>query len=512
MDNDDCVENMTEQDAIVVQIRIKKSDTTLTYYNGGSASHGGTNGSSKPGLTWKFVGDAPMVARVSPSISVFGLRKMLASRFSRAFKVGKMDDHHCNGVLMSPPGGSGSEGSAESASQLTPGMNQLRQVAFTWEKSTGNGKYSSNDDGPLGSVSMDHLANHGHQPEFAKSGDEEEKELVANIVDNEGMIAVNWPAHLNEDLEEDTLFTKEEYLTPEQRKEKEEAEAGGKKKGVSVMDCIAKYCEMEQLDETEMWYCNRCKDHVRAWKQFHLYRTPPILILHLKRFHFSSTTHRRDKIDTLIDFPLEDLDLRGIVSQQQHGSDKDEGNEESPASHEPIYDCYAVSNHFGGLGGGHYTAYAKGDDGKWCNFDDSRVTTNIDESDVVSSAAYCLYYKRKDVDLGASSLFDRNGVLRTIDVENQDDSIEEDSGRCDLDQQGTMMPISPSPCIDERNDVNNGSDSDKMEVDDATKGDDTTGSEASYRTPDNALTNDTDSGDGGMAMDYYVDAPQPAWQ
>ena len=24
-----------------------------------------------------------------------------------------------------------------------------------------------------------------------------------------------------------------------------------------------------------------------------------------------------------------------------------------------IYDLYAVSNHFGGLGGGHYTAYAK---------------------------------------------------------------------------------------------------------------------------------------------------------
>ena len=24
----------------------------------------------------------------------------------------------------------------------------------------------------------------------------------------------------------------------------------------------------------------------------------------------------------------------------------------------PVYDLYAVSNHFGGVGGGHYTAYA----------------------------------------------------------------------------------------------------------------------------------------------------------
>lgn len=34
------------------------------------------------------------------------------------------------------------------------------------------------------------------------------------------------------------------------------------------------------------------------------------------------------------------------------------------ASEEPIYELYAVSNHYGGLGGGHYTAYAK-NNGKW---------------------------------------------------------------------------------------------------------------------------------------------------
>jgi ubiquitin carboxyl-terminal hydrolase 4/11/15 len=39
-----------------------------------------------------------------------------------------------------------------------------------------------------------------------------------------------------------------------------------------------------------------------------------------------------------------------------------------------IYDLYAVSNHFGGLGGGHYTAFAKNIyDNQWYNFDDSMV-------------------------------------------------------------------------------------------------------------------------------------------
>lgn len=55
------------------------------------------------------------------------------------------------------------------------------------------------------------------------------------------------------------------------------------------------------------------------------------------------------------------------------------------------------SNHYGGLGGGHYTAYALHDDGVWCYYDDSRITENVDAKDVVSDAAYVLYYRRRDV-------------------------------------------------------------------------------------------------------------------
>jgi ubiquitin carboxyl-terminal hydrolase 4/11/15 len=55
------------------------------------------------------------------------------------------------------------------------------------------------------------------------------------------------------------------------------------------------------------------------------------------------------------------------------------------------------SNHYGGLGGGHYTAYALHDDGVWCYYDDARITENADEKDVVSDAAYVVYYKRRDL-------------------------------------------------------------------------------------------------------------------
>merc|ERR1712129_373417 len=63
-----------------------------------------------------------------------------------------------------------------------------------------------------------------------------------------------------------------------------------------------------------------------------------------------------------------------------------------------IYDLYAVSNHMGGMGGGHYTAYAKNLDNKqWYSLDDSRTSKVSDpEGRVVDTAAYVLYYHRRN--------------------------------------------------------------------------------------------------------------------
>lgn len=59
-----------------------------------------------------------------------------------------------------------------------------------------------------------------------------------------------------------------------------------------------------------------------------------------------------------------------------------------------MYNCFAVSNHYGGLGGGHYTAYCKMDDGSWHLFDDSHVCP-AEASRVQSPAAYVLFYRRQ---------------------------------------------------------------------------------------------------------------------
>jgi hypothetical protein len=381
----------TNEDGLVLQIKIKKCDASS--FNGYGLNIASSTSSYASTSSWKVVGDAPIVVRIPPTLTVMDLRRLLGHCLSRALKLNSWDNHR--------------ESDLDASLQLSPEMSIMRQVAISYESSDrggtrSNSRYFNNggvSDGitHLGAVTTDQYPTNGNpakQPPFAKSNDNKEKTFVASLVGvGSGAIVVSWPSHLNDILDESVLSTKEEFLTQEQRKEKEEEETESstssisvmKKKGISIMNCIEKYCEMEQLDESDTWYCNKCKKHVRAWKQFSLYRTPLILIVHLKRFHYSPTTHRRNKIDTLIDFPLTGLDLRDIVNHNW----KD--------GQEPMYDCYAVSNHFGGLGGGHYTAYARADNGVWCNFDDSRVTSGVDEREVVSSAAYCLFYKRRDV-------------------------------------------------------------------------------------------------------------------
>jgi len=103
------------------------------------------------------------------------------------------------------------------------------------------------------------------------------------------------------------------------------------------------------------------------------------LVIHLKRFSYNR--YWRDKIDTVIDFPIKGLEMTNYVINSQHG----------PA----VYDLMAVSNHYGGMGGGHYTAYGKNKlDGNWYYFDDSSVTQTNEEA-VVTKAAYVLFYQRR---------------------------------------------------------------------------------------------------------------------
>ncbi|XP_040199863.1 ubiquitin carboxyl-terminal hydrolase 15 isoform X2 [Rana temporaria] len=153
-----------------------------------------------------------------------------------------------------------------------------------------------------------------------------------------------------------------------------------KKSFMKLKDCIELFTTKEKLGAEDPWYCPHCKEHQQATKKLDLWSLPPVLVVHLKRFSYSR--YMRDKLDTLVDFPVCDLDMSKFLINPNAGPCR--------------YNLIAVSNHYGGMGGGHYTAFAKNkDDGKWYYFDDSSVST-ASEDQIVSKAAYVLFYQRQD--------------------------------------------------------------------------------------------------------------------
>ncbi|NXC49352.1 UBP4 hydrolase, partial [Penelope pileata] len=148
---------------------------------------------------------------------------------------------------------------------------------------------------------------------------------------------------------------------------------------VALKDCIELFTTMETLGEHDPWYCPNCKKHQQATKKFDLWSLPKILVVHLKRFSYSR--YWRDKLDTVVEFPIRGLNMSEFVCDPRGGS--------------YIYDLIAVSNHYGAMGVGHYTAYAKNKvNGKWYYFDDSSVSL-ASEDQIVTKAAYVLFYQRR---------------------------------------------------------------------------------------------------------------------
>lgn len=60
---------------------------------------------------------------------------------------------------------------------------------------------------------------------------------------------------------------------------------------------------------------SQCKEHQAATKKLELWKTPDILVVHLKRF--GGSRGLRDKIDNLIEFPVTDFDLSDRVQERQ---------------------------------------------------------------------------------------------------------------------------------------------------------------------------------------------------
>ncbi|KAF2629310.1 UCH-domain-containing protein [Macroventuria anomochaeta] len=209
----------------------------------------------------------------------------------------------------------------------------------------------------------------------------------------------------------DALKTIETFDDPEIQ-EKKAKRIARKKSGITLDECLTETAKSETLSEDNPWYCSNCKEMRRATKTLDIWTVPDILIIHLKRF--SGFRSFRDKIDDKVDFPVEGLDLSGKVG--------------FPEDKSLVYDLFAVDNHFGGLGGGHYTATAQNFfDKQWYNYNDSSVTKSSGQ-EAVTKAAYLLFYRRRSsTPLGPESL--QKIVQKDIEAGSDEDSEGENRSR-----------------------------------------------------------------------------------
>eukprot|EP01136_Pigoraptor_vietnamica_P021063 Opistho-1_new@70791 len=151
---------------------------------------------------------------------------------------------------------------------------------------------------------------------------------------------------------------------------------------VRLERCLQMFTEPETLSPEEAWYCPSCKTHREATKTMSLWRLPRVLVIHLKRFSFSR--YRREKLSTEVEFPLRGLDLSSYIPPN------------ADRTTAPVYDLFAVSNHFGSAWGGHYTAAALHSRlNAWYNYDDSSAYRTA-RPGPSSSSAYVLFYRLRD--------------------------------------------------------------------------------------------------------------------
>lgn len=143
----------------------------------------------------------------------------------------------------------------------------------------------------------------------------------------------------------------------------------------SLQDCLQEFVKAEKMTGSSRWKCPNCRMERDTEKKIDIWKLPPLLIIALNRFVWEGMW--RQKVNSYVDFPVNDLSLDKFVRGPQNNHH---------------YQLYGVSNHYGTMDGGHYTAYCKNAVSKrWNKFDDHEVF-DMSSSDVKTSAGFVLFY------------------------------------------------------------------------------------------------------------------------
>lgn len=123
-----------------------------------------------------------------------------------------------------------------------------------------------------------------------------------------------------------------------------------KKTPFITQNCLDMYFNGERIMD---WHCAHCKSNKGAIKKLDISRLPSILVIHFKRFYADpdalSTVYKKKQ--NYVTFPLTDLDIsRYIAPSEKIRNQKLKSRR---------YHLYGVSNHYGSMESGHYTAFCR---------------------------------------------------------------------------------------------------------------------------------------------------------
>ena len=184
-------------------------------------------------------------------------------------------------------------------------------------------------------------------------------------------------------------------------------------KNLNLSYLLRRFTKSEVLDDENLYRCVFCKESTNGIREIKIYKLPKYLIINMKKLKDSSSYWSSSDKHLDVKFPLTGLDMTPFCVSKEpiecYNVDKkefmDEGNEKLAnrivgefhwEEGKPLlYDCVGVINHYGSMHFGHYKAYAK-NAGKWYCFDDSTVSSMEDPESVVTDAAYCIFYERRD--------------------------------------------------------------------------------------------------------------------
>ncbi|XP_067203764.1 ubiquitin carboxyl-terminal hydrolase 8-like isoform X2 [Linepithema humile] len=151
----------------------------------------------------------------------------------------------------------------------------------------------------------------------------------------------------------------------------------------TLNDCMDKFVTGQKVSG---WKCPKCQTPRDAMKKFDFVKLAPIVVIHLNRFAESGGW--LEKRNTAVDFPFTGFNLKPYLVAETKKANMTNNIRNYN------YTLYAMSNHFGTMDGGHYTAFCKNaTQNKWYKYDDQTVT-EVSPSLVKSqnASAYLLFY------------------------------------------------------------------------------------------------------------------------